>query len=48
MATPTVADLKEQVAELEDQNEQLRDKLDAILDIAAEPEADEDDESDND
>jgi hypothetical protein len=35
MRRPTYADLKERVAELEEENQALNEKLDSIFDIAA-------------
>jgi len=45
MRRPTYADLKDRVAELEEENQALTEKLDSIVDIAA-SEDDEDDEED--
>ncbi len=46
MPKPTRADLEDRISELEDENQALNDKLDSILDIAAE-DSDEGDEDDN-
>jgi uncharacterized protein YbjT (DUF2867 family) len=45
MARPTRADLEDRIADLEDQNQALNDKLDSILDIAS---GDEEGEGDGD
>ena len=48
MRRPTYADLKDRVAELEEENEALNEKLDSIADIAsAEEEEDEEEEEDD-
>jgi hypothetical protein len=47
MRRPTYADLKERVAQLEEENQGLNEKLDSIVDIAA-SEEDEEQEEDED
>jgi len=48
MAKPTRADLEDRIAELEDENQSLSDKLDSILDIASDDEDDSDEDEDGD
>ena len=44
MRRPTYADLKDRVAELEEENQGLNEKLDSIVDIASEEEEEDDEE----
>ena len=44
MRRPTYADLKDRVAELEEENQALNEKLDSITDIAASEEEEEEEE----
>ena len=48
MRRPTYADLKDRVAELEEENQALNEKLDSIVDIASEEEEDDEEEADDD
>lgn len=49
MSRQTYATLRNRIAELEEENQNLNDKLDSILDIASSESGDEDDEdADND
>ena len=44
---PTYAELQDRVAELEEENQTLNDKLDSISDIVGEEDEDEEDEDDD-
>jgi len=46
MARPNYAELKERIAELEEENQALNDKLDSIADIVAEDDDEDEDEDD--
>ena len=46
--TKTKAELEAQIADLQDENQELQDQLDAIADIVAPEEEDEDDGGDDD
>jgi hypothetical protein len=48
MARMTYTDLKNRIAELEEENQTLNDKLDSILDIAASEDEDDEDEDEED
>jgi len=44
MARPTYADLNDRIAELQEENQTLNDKLDSVLDIVSEEDDDEEDD----
>jgi cell shape-determining protein MreC len=48
MKRQSYSDLKDRVAELEEENQALNDKLDSIVDIVSEEEEDEDEDEDED
>jgi len=47
MARTTIADLRDRIAELEEENESLTETLDEVYNIVAPEESDESDESDD-